>query len=657
MQEIMLTVKETAELKGCSERYIKRLIAEGKLECVETANSKNRKKYLIPLSSLPDNLQRRYYQQRKRDEVKSILPVTPSKPLDCYTDAEKREITFWMNLVEKWQAYRKERSSESKAETDHKFVLWAQLEYDLPHLSVTTLYRRWEAIRKDNLDGLVDMRGKSRRGKSCIDDKVWDVFLSYYLDLKQPTVDSCYRSTWDWLQIKQPESLPLPHPTTFRRRIQREVPPAVLVYEREGEEAMHDRCAPYMTRLYDHMEPNDYWIADNHTFDFMTLGSNGRPHRLYLTAFLDARSTAFVGWCVTYAPCGDATLIALRDAILRTNSVPKNIYVDNGTEFLVHDIGGNGHRTKKKPKKEEDFHPPDILTRLGINMVNAIPGNPEAKIIERIFLDVKNMLSKLVSSYCGGTIAERPENLNRMLKQRDIPTDDEMIRVVNEFVEGYYNHLPYNGAVAADRGKPKMQVYTEHLYHVKRPKSKEDLRLMLMRSSRPVKVGRKGVSLDIAGYKLFYWTDEFLLHHQKEKVYYRYDPQDLTVVHVYDENNKYIDTLPVDNDIVMEYGASSDEIKSGMRRINSYNKMVKQWRQGHALSPDEKITALDLMRIRAQQNIQNPPDYTVASPKVIEIVAAEVPERKELPTAVNQAAPLDTMIANLKKYKGDQNDG
>ena len=47
----------------------------------------------------------------------------------------------------------------------------------------------------------------------------------------------------------------------------------------------------------------------------------------------------------------------------------------------------------------------------------------------------------------------------------------------------------------------------------------------------------------------------------------------------------------------------------------------------------------------------------VGSTKVIEIVAAEVPERKELPTAVNQAAPLDTMIANLKKYKGDQNDG
>lgn len=654
MQEIMLTVKEIAELKGCSEQYIKKLVAENKLVCVETTNEKNRKKYLIPLSSLPGNLQRKYYQQKKREEVRGILPVTPSKPLDCYTDAERKEIAFWMDLVEQWQAYRRERSSESKAQTDQKFILWAQLEYDLPNLSVATLYRRWEAVRNDNLKGLIDMRGKWRKGKCSIHEKVWDVFLSYYLDQAQLPIRSCYRYTEKWLQEKNPALLPLPHESTFRRKVEADIPPAVRVYEREGGKSLHDRYSIYITRMYDDLQSNDYWIADNHTFDFVSLDNDGRPHRLYLTAFLDLRSTAFVGWCVTYAPCGDATLIALRDGIER-NGIPHKIYTDNGSEFLVHDIGGRGHRTRKS--QEGQLSPPPIFKRLGIDMVNAIPGNPEAKIIERIFLDVKNQLSRLISSYCGGKPAERPERLNKLLKQGNIPTDEELIQVINEFIEGYYNHLPYNGAVKADKGKPKMQVYLENRHTIRKPKSQEDLRLMLMRSSRPKKVGRKGVEMDIAGYRLYYSSDEFLLNYQDKLVYYRYDPQDLTCVQVYDEDDKYIDTLPADNDTVMRYGADRDTIKRGMRRINSYNKTVKQWRQGHALSPDEKITALDLMRIQASQNIQNPPEYMVGSTKVIEIVAAEVPERKELPTAVNQAAPLDTMIANLKKYKGDQNDG
>ena len=42
----MLTAKQVAEVKGCSPRYIKKIIQDGKLKAVETVNSKNRKTYL-----------------------------------------------------------------------------------------------------------------------------------------------------------------------------------------------------------------------------------------------------------------------------------------------------------------------------------------------------------------------------------------------------------------------------------------------------------------------------------------------------------------------------------------------------------------------------------------------------------------------------------
>lgn len=58
----MLTAKQVAEVKGCSGRYIKRLIQEGKLQAQEVLNDKNRKTYLVPLEALDEELQQKWYQ-------------------------------------------------------------------------------------------------------------------------------------------------------------------------------------------------------------------------------------------------------------------------------------------------------------------------------------------------------------------------------------------------------------------------------------------------------------------------------------------------------------------------------------------------------------------------------------------------------------------
>ena len=66
---------------------------------------------------------------------------------------------------------------------------------------------------------------------------------------------------------------------------------------RDGDKAMKDKCQPYISRMYDGLHANDVWIADNHTFDIQSYDEdNGTIHRLYLTAFLDAKSGVLVGW-------------------------------------------------------------------------------------------------------------------------------------------------------------------------------------------------------------------------------------------------------------------------------------------------------------------------------------------------------------------------
>ena len=60
----MLTVKQVAEVKGCRVQYIQRMAKEGKLPSVKTVNNRNQKVYQIPLESLPDELQQRWYQMQ-----------------------------------------------------------------------------------------------------------------------------------------------------------------------------------------------------------------------------------------------------------------------------------------------------------------------------------------------------------------------------------------------------------------------------------------------------------------------------------------------------------------------------------------------------------------------------------------------------------------
>ena len=72
-----LTVKEVAELKGCSERFIRKLINNGDLSSEEVVNRANgHKSHSIPISALPDELQQRYYKQQRSDAGASHLSLS-----------------------------------------------------------------------------------------------------------------------------------------------------------------------------------------------------------------------------------------------------------------------------------------------------------------------------------------------------------------------------------------------------------------------------------------------------------------------------------------------------------------------------------------------------------------------------------------------------
>ena len=336
--EALLKVAEAAALQGVSVRWVRKKASEGHYAGIQVrTNAQNRPEYLIPLTSLPEPSQRKYIEQHRPApaapaRMASKSPAAPAaRPLESYSAEERAEISYWLAMVDRWQEYRR-KAGGRKAECDEKFVLLRQLEEPERQISVETLYRKWAAIRAGELDSLVDKRGKARKGKTVLLPEIEQEFLSLFLDEAQLPIPRCVALTEQWARENMPTALPLPSYHTFYRKA-KAVPYAVTVLCREGEKAYYDKCSPYIRREYESISANDFWIGDTHTLDVESMGPDGTLHRLYLSAWLDARSGIFTGWYVTANPGSQATLNALRKGIA-ARGIPLNVYVDNGREFL-----------------------------------------------------------------------------------------------------------------------------------------------------------------------------------------------------------------------------------------------------------------------------------------------------------------------------------
>lgn len=645
---IAISIKEAAVLCGCTEQHLRKQALTGQINTLTETTKNGRKKYMIPLTELSEAEQIRYYQQHDMDLPKELRKPKKSRTMperssdiESYSADQRKEIALWSNILRGWDEYCIGKPSRTQATKDYAAL--AAEKYSELKISADVLYRKKRALREYGPCGLVDLRGGHNKGTSVIPELVWQTFLYYYLDERKMPVTKCLEQTQWWLQDTHPEFLPMPSDRTFYRHIDSDITEGLKTLGRDGQKAFDDRCGPYIRRLYNKIESNEWWVGDTHTLDIIS-NSGDVVHRLYIVAFMDARSGIFVGWHVTLHPSSQATLIALRRGI-KKHGIPKNIYVDNGREFLTKDVGGLGHRQKKSTKN--DFTPPPVFERLDIKMTNAQVRNAKAKIIERRFLDVKNGLSRLFDTFTGGTVVEKPEQLKAVLngKHGEIPTDSELINTIDDMIEYYFNYEEYNGAVVKDRGKPKIEVYNEYL-KTKRVADENDLNLMLMRSSRKYKVGRRGVHNTIAGEQIDYWNDEFVDKYRGQEVYFRWDPDDLSYVRVYDLEDRYLMTVPADNEAVLEYGSSQEDVKVAMGKTGSLGKKVRQQlKEIKNLHGRKTALEIALRKAHANKNIK-----IVTEKPVIQLHRAnEQPLRMAVGASDEQLVSTERMIRNLEK--------
>lgn len=645
MEEAYLTVKELAELKGCTERYIRNQISKQKIYAIEIngqVGGSSGTHYRIPLSKLEEKIQIKFKRRFKRLQKEAFKEETEKEEQETIqelTEKEQQEILYWKRLLQSWRAYREDAKEKEKA--DEEFIKLISIQQGGASLNRRTLYRKWKALKEKGERALLDGRGKHKNHKSKMTKEILDVFEYYYLDQNQPSIQQCMRETQLYFQSKK-EEIELPSYATFKRSAEK-IPFAVKVYFRKREKEFIDKCAPYIKRMYEDLESNDIWVADNHTFDIM-VEKEGKAVRVYLTAFMDVRSRKMTGWCVTEVPGSDATIYALKKGCEKWG-IPKCIYTDNGREFLFHDLGGNGFRKKRKAKEEMKL--PSILEDLDITFRTALPRNARGKGIERAFYTIKEHFSKLFAAYTGGTILERPDRLKKMVKEgKGLPNIEEFMKFVDIYIEGWYNKQPHTGE--GMKGESPDHIFEKHLTTQRvLPKEKGDLMFMRYAKSNTgmLKVRKNGVSLTFYGKELQYWSEAFWKEHLGENVYVRYNPEDLSSVKVYDQEKRYLCDVPLKEEL--GYKATKEEVRKKQEENRSAVKEIAKYKAQKEIQPESQ---LKLVLERALENMEHTPQL---SPKVIEPLFSQQEKNMPLQKASGgeEVIDWDVAIERLKKAK------
>ena len=477
--------------------------------------------------------------------------------------------------------------------------------------------------------------------------------MYFFLDERRLPVSRCYQLMIEWVTEFYPQDLPnIPSERSFRRQAEK-LPQAVIALMRYGEKAMTDKYIPYIERMYDDLQANDVWIADNHTFDFMTYCDNGqKTHRMYLTAFLDAKSGVLVGWNLTEQPDSHSTLLALRHAITRFG-LPKSVYFDNGSEFLTHDIGGRGHRTRKS--WNADAIPPTILDLLDIKMHNAIVRNAKAKPIERTFGTLKNHISRVIETFCGGTILERPESLKWKLKHGIVPEDDQIRAALEVLIDGDYNVSDYGGKERRYKGMTRIEVWNESIKHTEyREPAEKDLALLLARTTRYQRIKRNGVYIELAGEKLWYSAPD-AWKYQGEEVYVRYDPANYQTVRIYDkETDAYRFTWTLETELDVAYITDDmDEIARAEKKIRTVTRAIHDYSKGLTASITEE-QAIDFLTATINRAERGKGRFRIEKPSKFKPVFSDKfkEDNPELADVDEVIIDIDKINTNAIKRKG-----
>jgi len=275
------------------------------------------------------------------------------------------------------------------------------------------------------------------------------------------------------------------------RVVRDRVPEAALVYAREGKRAYEARCVAKKLRDYRGLPPLFCLVGDHHILDAFVNAPGGNPRRPWLTAWMDLRTRAFVGWTWSFQPNARTIALALRHAILPKENpdlpmhgLPVSVYVDNGKDYRAQGLRGEAISLGRIDYPEEierfralgidpfyvdmAYDPRDgvwklkrgnrqmvvkdiriggMFQRLAIRARFATAYHPWAKPIERAFGEVVRSFSRRLPGWCGSSPEQKPEKLVMELKNPGgrLLTMGQLEAEWENFLAHDYHAQPHSG--------------------------------------------------------------------------------------------------------------------------------------------------------------------------------------------------------------------
>ena len=437
-----------------------------------------------------------------------------------------------LDLIRKWQEFR--RKAVNKLQADYDFVKLhnssdSYLFSVLGKISRGSLHR-WKA----SLDGTEDYTRlipnykyvSVNEYRTCLTDEEIKIFMGLLLHPNRICIGKAIALTK--YKLKEQGQSFIPADITFRRYAKwfKDNNYDKWVLARDGEKALSDKVEPYIKRDASLLDVGDILVADGHKLAFQVINPfTGKPCRATLVGFLDWKSTALVGYEIMLEENTQCIASALRNAIINLDMIPKIVYQDNGRAFRAK------YFTDDKGFGELGFY--GLYAKLGIETVFARPYNARSKVIERFFKEFQEGFEKLMPSYVGSSIINKPaylkrnENFHKNLHQDYIPTIEETIKMIDMWLK-FKNSQPCTNA-------PNMTI-AEVLEN--RKKQNIDISLLddLMLATEVKTIQRNGVRFLNCDY-----FDE-RLYGLRGKVLVKYNLFDLTNVKVFTPKGEYLCT-------------------------------------------------------------------------------------------------------------------
>lgn len=437
-----------------------------------------------------------------------------------------------LDLIRKWQEFR--RKAVNKLQADYDFVKLhnssnSYLFSVLGKISRGSLHR-WKA----SLDGTEDYTRlipnykyvSINEYRTCLTDEEIKIFMGLLLHPNRICIGKAIALTK--YKLKEQGQSFIPADITFRRYAKwfKDNNYDKWVLARDGEKALSDKVEPYIKRDASLLDVGDILVADGHKLAFQVINPfTGKPCRATLVGFLDWKSTALVGYEIMLEENTQCIASALRNAIINLDMIPKIVYQDNGRAFRAK------YFTDDKGFGELGFY--GLYAKLGIETVFARPYNARSKVIERFFKEFQEGFEKLMPSYVGSSIINKPAYLKRNEKFHSnlhndyIPTIEETIKMIDMWLK-FKNSQPCTNA-------PNMTI-AEVLGNRKKQNIDKSLLDDLMLATEVKTIQRNGVRFLNCDY-----FDE-RLYGLRGKVLVKYNLFDLTSVKVFTTKGEYLCT-------------------------------------------------------------------------------------------------------------------